>query len=58
MDFGIQMCTEEQARVSCEIDANVCESLRRGIEDLWKRLREVVAQRLGIIFAEVFFPIG
>jgi hypothetical protein len=37
------MSTEEQARVSREIDANVCHSLTRGTEDLWKRLREVVS---------------
>jgi hypothetical protein len=34
---------EEQARVAREIDANVRASLMRGTEDLWKRLREVVA---------------
>ncbi|MGA8446315.1 MAG: hypothetical protein WB766_14165, partial [Roseiarcus sp.] len=42
-DFRVQMSAEEQARVSREIDANVRESLMRGTEDLWKRLREVVA---------------
>src|ERR1700761_96670 len=41
-DFRVQMSAEEQARVSREIDANVRESLMRGTEDLWKRLREVV----------------
>ena len=41
-DFRVQMSAEEQARVSREIDANVRESLIRGTEDLWKRLREVV----------------
>src|ERR1700721_241668 len=42
-DFRVQMSAEEQARVSREIDANVRESLIRGTEDLWRRLREVVA---------------
>ena len=42
-DFRVQMSAEEQARVSREIDANVRESLMRGTEDLWKRLRDVVA---------------
>jgi len=41
-DFRVQMSAEEQARVSREIDANVRESIMRGTEDLWKRLREVV----------------
>ena len=42
-DFRVQMSAEEQARVSREIDANVRQSLLRGTEDLWKRLREVVS---------------
>jgi hypothetical protein len=42
-DFRVQMSAEEQARVCREIDANVRLSLTRGTEDLWKRLREVVA---------------
>jgi hypothetical protein len=42
-DFRVQMSAEEQARVAREIDANVRESLTRGTEDLWKRLREVVS---------------
>jgi len=42
-DFRVQMSVEEQARVSREIDANVRQSLTRGTEDLWKRLREVVS---------------
>ena len=42
-DFRVQMSAEEQARVSREIDANVRESLTRGTEDLWRRVREVVA---------------
>jgi hypothetical protein len=41
-DFRVQMSAEEQARVAREIDANVRQSLTRGTEDLWKRLREVV----------------
>ena len=42
-DFRVQMSAEEQARISREIDLSVRESLMRGTEDLWKRLREVVA---------------
>ena len=42
-DFRVQMSAEEQARVSREIDVNVRQSLTRGSEDLWKRLREVVS---------------
>jgi hypothetical protein len=42
-DFRVQMSAEEQARVAREIDTNVRESLTRGTEDLWKRLREVVS---------------
>jgi hypothetical protein len=42
-DFRVEMSAEEQARVAREIDANVRESLMRGTEDLWTRLREVVA---------------
>ena len=42
-DFRVQMSAEEQARVAREIDANVRQSLMRGAEDLWRRLREVVA---------------
>jgi len=37
------MSAEEQARISREIDLSVRESLMRGTEDLWKRMREVVA---------------
>jgi hypothetical protein len=37
------MSAEEQARVAREIDTNVRQSLTRGTEDLWKRLREVVS---------------
>jgi hypothetical protein len=42
-DFRVQMSAEEQARVSREIDANVRQSLIRGTEDLWERLRNVVS---------------
>ena len=42
-DFRVQMSAEEQARVAREIDTNVRESLTRGTEDLWKRLRDVVS---------------
>ena len=41
-DFRVTMSVEEQARVAREIDANVRQSLTRGTEDLWKRMREVV----------------
>ncbi len=37
------MSAEEQARVAREIDSNVRQSLVRGTEDLWKRLRDVVS---------------
>ena len=42
-DFRVEMSAAEQARVSREIDANVRQSLSRGTEDLWKRLRNVVS---------------
>lgn len=42
-DFRVEMSAEEQARVAREIDANVRQSLVRGTEDLWTRLREVVS---------------
>jgi hypothetical protein len=42
-DFRVQMSAEEQARVAREIDSNVRQSLSRGTEDLWKRLRDVVS---------------
>ena len=37
------MSAKEQLRVAREIDENVRESLKRGTEDLWKRMREVVS---------------
>lgn len=46
-DFRVDMSAEEQARVSREIDANVRQSLARGTEDLWNRLRDVVAHMAG-----------
>jgi len=42
-DFRVEMSAEEQARVARDIDANVRQSLVRGTEDLWTRLREVVS---------------
>ena len=42
-DFRVEMSAEEQTRISREIDANVRQSLSRGTEDLWKRLRDVVS---------------
>jgi hypothetical protein len=42
-DFRVALSAEEQARVAREIDANVRQSLTRGTEDLWKRLRDVVS---------------
>jgi hypothetical protein len=41
-DFRVTLSAEEQARVASEIDMSVRQSLARGTEDLWKRLREVV----------------
>jgi hypothetical protein len=49
-DFRVTLSAEEQARIAREIDANVRQSLTRGTEDLWKRLRDVVSHlvdRLG-----------
>jgi hypothetical protein len=37
------MSADEQARVARELDANVRETQMRGTEDLWKRMRDVVA---------------
>jgi hypothetical protein len=41
-DFRVTLSEEEQARVAREIDASVRQSLRRGTEDLWTRLKGVV----------------
>ena len=42
-DFRVELSAEEQARVAREIDTSVRQSLARGTEDLWRRLREVVS---------------
>jgi len=42
-DFRVTLSEEEQARVAREIDENVRQSLKRGTEDLWVRLKDVVA---------------
>ena len=43
-DFRVDMSREEQERVAREIDMNVRQSLARGTEDLWRRLRDVVSR--------------
>jgi hypothetical protein len=42
-DFRVTLSAEEQARVAREIDESVRESLLRGTEDLWARLKGVVS---------------
>lgn len=42
-DFRVTLSEEEQARVAREIDENVRQSLQKGTEDLWIRLKGVVA---------------
>jgi hypothetical protein len=42
-DFRVTLSEEEQARVAREIDENVRQSLQKGTEDLWTRLKGVVA---------------
>ena len=42
-DFRVTLSEEEQARVAREIDENVRQSLQKGTEDLWARLKGVVA---------------
>ena len=42
-DFRVTLSEEEQARVVREIDENVRQSLQKGTEDLWARLKGVVA---------------
>jgi len=42
-DFRVTLSEEEQARVAREIDQNVRHSLQKGTEDLWTRLKGVVA---------------
>jgi hypothetical protein len=41
-DFRVTLSAEEQARVAREIDESVRQSLKRGTEDLWMRLKGVV----------------
>ena len=53
-DSRVTLSEEEQARVAREIDENVRQSLQKGTEDLWTRLKGVVAhmverpQRAGV----------
>jgi hypothetical protein len=42
-DLRVTLSEEEQARVAREIDENVRQSLQKGTEDLWARLKDVVA---------------
>ena len=42
-DFRVTLSEEEQARVAREIDENVRQSLQKGTEYLWTRLKGVVA---------------
>ncbi len=42
-DFRVTLSKEEQSRVAHAIDENVRQSLRRGTEDLWARLKDVVS---------------
>src|SRR3954468_19598187 len=42
-DFRVTLSEEEQARVAREIDENMRQSLKRGTEDLWVRLKDVVS---------------
>ncbi|HZD50557.1 MAG TPA: hypothetical protein VE178_17570 [Silvibacterium sp.] len=41
-DFRVTLSVEEQTRVAREIDESVRQSLKRGTEDLWMRLKGVV----------------
>lgn len=45
-DFRVTLSEEEQARVAREIDENVRQSLQKGTEDLWTRLKAVVAHMI------------
>jgi hypothetical protein len=45
-DFRVTLSEEEQVRVAREIDENVRQSLQRGTEDLWTRLKGVVAHMI------------
>jgi hypothetical protein len=42
-DFRVTLSEEEQARVAREIDENVRQSLQKGTEDLWTRLKAVLS---------------
>jgi hypothetical protein len=42
-DFRVTLSEEQQVRVAREIDENVRQSLQKGTEDLWIRLKGVVA---------------
>src|SRR3954452_22327012 len=42
-DFRVTLSKEEQSRVAHEIDENVRQSVKRGTEDLWARLKDVVS---------------
>ena len=42
-DFRVTMSVEEETRVAREIDANVRQSLEKGTEDPWNRLKSVVS---------------
>ena len=42
-DFRVTLSEEEQARVARKIDENVRQSLQKGTEDLWVRLKGVVS---------------
>src|SRR6516225_2894799 len=45
-DFRVTLSEEEQARVAREIDENVRQSLQKGTEDLWVRLKAVVSHMI------------
>lgn len=45
-DFRVTLSEEEQARVAREIDESVRQSLEKGTEDLWARLKTVVAHMI------------
>jgi hypothetical protein len=42
-DFRVTMSAEEQARIAREINDHVRQSLEKGTEDLWNRLKSVVS---------------
>lgn len=45
-DFRVTLSEEEQARVAREIDENVRQSLQKGTEDLWVRMKSVVSHMI------------